>query len=84
MDGRAGVFDTRVDYTLLDSVPFEHLGTRVDFSDLAPHMVELSHGHLPETDPSPEQIPMVVPFASGGPGTFADHFPVGGTIVASS
>lgn len=84
MDGRAGVFDTRVNYTLLESKPFEHAGVTVDFADLAPVMVELSHGHNPEPDPSPEEIPMEEPFLHGGPGVFADHFPVGGAIIASS
>jgi hypothetical protein len=83
IDPRAEVFDTRVDYRLLESKPFEHGGTTVDFGDLAPHMVELSHGHLPEPDPTPEQIPAEEPFLAGGPGVFADHFPVGGAIIAS-
>ncbi len=84
IDPRAEVFDTRVDYRVMESKPFEHEGTTVDFGEVAPHMVELSHGHLPEPDPSPEQIPAEEPFLAGGPGIFADHFPVGGAILASS
>lgn len=84
MDSRAGVFDTRVNYTLLSSTPFEHGGVVVDFADVAPAMVELSHGHNPEPDPSPEEIPMEEPFLGGGPGVFADHFPVGGAILVSN
>lgn len=84
IDRRAEVFETRVDYRVLESTPFELAGVTVDFGQLAPHMVELSHGHLPEPDPTPEQIPQEEPFLVGGPGVFADHFPVGGAIIASS
>jgi hypothetical protein len=82
IDGRAGVFDTRVNYRLLESAPFEFNGITADFSDLAPTMEELSHGHAPETDPDPEIIPAEAPFLNRGPGVFANHFPVGGAILA--
>lgn len=78
---RAGVFDTRVNYTLLDSQPFTHEGVTVDFAELAATMSELSHGHNPEPDPNPEPVPEGDEFV-GGPGVFADHFPVGGTVLA--
>jgi hypothetical protein len=80
IDPRAGVFDTRVNYRLLDSTPFTHRGVTIDFAAIAPRMVELSHGHIPEPDPRPEPIPQEEPFLNRGPGVFADHFPVGGSI----
>lgn len=83
IDPRAGVFDTRVNYTILDSTPFTHAGETVDFAQLAPQMVELSHGHNPEPNPSAEPIPLEEPFNDRGPGVFADHFVVGGTILAT-
>lgn len=44
----------------------------------------MSHGHLPEGDPQPEQIPHEEePFANRGPGVFAQRFPVGGTVIVS-
>lgn len=76
---RAGVFDTRVNYTLLESTPFTFRGVTVDFADVIPQAVELSHGNNPEPDPNPEPVPNEEPFLRGGPGVFADHFPVGGT-----
>lgn len=82
VDPRAEVFDTRVDYVLLDSKPFEFKGRRVDLAETAPRLTELSHAHAPEPDPSPEDIPDEEPFAHLGPGVFAMHFPVGGTILA--
>lgn len=83
IDPRAGVFDTRVNYTILESTPFTHGGETVDFGELAPQMVELSHGHNPEPDPNPETIPDEEPFTDRGPGVFADHFVVGGAILAT-
>ena len=82
IDSRAEVFDTRVNYSVLDSTPFEFRGVRVDLAELAPRLAELSHGHLPETNPNPEIIPVEDPFLDKGPGVFASHFPVGGTILA--
>ncbi len=83
IDTRAEVFDTRVTYTLLESVPFEFRGQTADLADFAPHMSELSHGHLPEPDPNPEIIPLEEPFLNSGPGVFANHFPVGGTLLSA-
>ncbi|MEU0266786.1 hypothetical protein [Nocardioides sp. NPDC006303] len=82
IDPRAGVFDTRVNYSLLESTPFTFNGRTIDFADLYPAMVEMSHGHNPEPDPSPEIIPDEPPFSSRGPGVFANRFPVGGTLFA--
>lgn len=82
IDSRAEVFDTRVNYSVLDSVPFELHGVVVDLGTLAPRLAELSHGHLPETNPNPEIIPSEEPFLNKGPGVFASHFPVGGTVLA--
>jgi hypothetical protein len=82
VNSRAEVFDTRVDYVLLESEPFEFMGRRVDLAEIAPRMTELSHAHLPEPDPNPEIIPDEEPFTRGGPGVFANHFPVGGTVLA--
>jgi hypothetical protein len=81
---RAGVFDTRVNYTLLESTPFTFKGCTVDFSELAPRLAELSHGHNPEDDPDPEPIPHdEPPFNNRGPGEFAQRFPVGGALLAA-
>lgn len=44
-------------------------------------MSELSHGYNPEPDLDPEALPDEAEFV-GGPGVFADHFPVGGTVIA--
>jgi len=79
---RAEVFDTRVDYVMLESKPFEFMGRSVDLAEIAPRMTELSHAHLPEPDPNPETIPDEEPFTHRGPGVFANHFPVGGTVIA--
>ncbi|MBC3194880.1 hypothetical protein H7X46_27895 [Pseudonocardia sp. C8] len=79
---RAEVFDTRVDYVILESEPFEFMGRRIDLAEIAPRMTELSHAHLPEPDPDPEPVPDEEPFSRGGPGVFANHFPVGGTVIA--
>jgi hypothetical protein len=81
-DPRAGTLDTRVDYVHIDSKPFEFNGRTVDLGDIAPRLTEITHGHLPESDPNPEIIPDEEPFAALGPGVFANHFPVAGTILA--
>ena len=84
IDPRGGVFDTRVNYTLLESKPFSFMGRTVNLANVAPRMAELSHGHNPEPDPEPEAIPHEEGpyFTNRGPGTFADRFPVGGTLFA--
>lgn len=83
IDPRAGVFYTRVNYTLLDSEPFTYLGHTVDFAELAPQMAEMAHGHNPEDDPEPETIPHdQEPFTNRGPGEFAQRFSVGGSLLA--
>lgn len=71
-----------MNYTVIESTPFELRGVRVDLGEIAPRLAELSHGHLPETNPNPEIIPAEEPFLAKGPGIFASHFPVGGTILA--
>lgn len=81
---RAGVFDTRVNYSILSSAPFTFQGKTVDLGQLYPRMVEASHGHNPEPDPNPEPIPDEAPFNETGPGTFANRFPVGGSLFAVS
>jgi hypothetical protein len=81
---RAGVFDTRVNYTVLDSAPFTFHGKTVDLGARFPLMVEASHGHNPEPDPNPETIPDEPPFDVKGPGVFANRFPVGGSLFAVS
>lgn len=82
IDARAEVFDTRVNYSILDSKPFTYAGVTVDLGEVAPRLVELSHGHLPETNPNPEIIPNEEPFLTKGPGVFASHFPIGGAILS--
>lgn len=83
LDGRAGVFDTRVHYNLLRSKPFTFDGVTVDLAHLATTMAELAHGHNPEEGIS-EPIPHTEePFTNRGPGYFAERFAVGGTILAS-
>lgn len=79
---RGGVFDTRVNYVLLDSSPFTYQRQTIDLGQVAPRMAEISHGHNPEPDPEAETIPNEEPFTRQGPGVFADHFPVGGTLFA--
>lgn len=81
---KAGVFDTRVNYTILSSTPFTFKGRTVDLGELYPRMVEVSHGQNPEPDPNPEPIPDEAPFNERGPGVFADRFPVGGSLFAVS
>lgn len=82
MDGRAGVFDTRVVYRLLESEPFTFNGVTIDLADHAPEMLELSHGHNPEALPTPEPIPHEEPqFGNKGPGQFVERFAVGGTLL---
>jgi hypothetical protein len=51
IDSRAEVFDTRVNYSVIDSVPFELHGVVVDLGTLAPRLAELSHGH-PASSPA--------------------------------
>lgn len=83
IDPRGDIFDTRVNYTLLDSAPFSYQDQTVDLAEVAPRMVELSHGHNPEDDPEPEPIPHdEEPFTNRGPGAFAQRFPVAGTLIA--
>src|SRR5262249_10932638 len=82
IDPRAGVFYTRVNYSALTSTPFTFKGRTVDLGPLFPRMVEASHGDNPEPLPDPEPIPDEEPFTNRGPGVFANHFPVGGTLIA--
>jgi hypothetical protein len=82
IDPRAGVFDTRVNYSVIESTPLTFNGRTVDLGALFPRMVEASHGHNPEPCPDPEPIPDEEPFGNRGPGVFANHFPVGGTLFA--
>jgi hypothetical protein len=83
IDPQAGVLYTRVSYTLLKSKPFSYLGHTVDLADLAPRMTELSQGHLPSPDPTPQAIPNESPyFSNKGPGQFTKHFGVGGSMLA--
>ncbi|MFF3787527.1 hypothetical protein [Streptomyces sp. NPDC001933] len=82
---RAGVFDTRVNCRLLESTPFTFGGRIVDFADLAPSMVEISHGHAPEALASPISIPHhEAPFDNDGPGVFGRQFAVGGMMLVAS
>lgn len=84
IDAAGGVFDTRVDYSIISSTPFELNGVKVDFATLAPHMTELDHGHNPQPDPQPEPVPYDESwFANKGPGEFASYFPVGGAVLAA-
>lgn len=82
MDGETGIFETRVNYALLQSKPFTFKGVTVDFADFAPRMSEISLGRNPAEGPE-EKIPHTeVPYDERGPGTFAERFAVGGTILA--
>ena len=82
-DAEAGIFKTRVYYALLDSAPFTFKGITVDFADIANQMSETSLGRSPVEGPE-EEIPHTEePFANRGPGTFAERFAVGGTVVAA-
>lgn len=82
MDGETGIFETRVNYSLLESTPFEFKGVTVDFAELAPSMAEISLGRNP-TATDEEPIPHdEEPYVQGGPGTFVERFAVGGTILA--
>jgi hypothetical protein len=79
LDSRAGVFDTRVSYTLIESSPFTFMDTTLDLAEVAPSMTDLSSGHAPEDAPRPIPIPHEEePFTDRGPGVFAQRFPVGG------
>ncbi|MBB3084162.1 hypothetical protein [Geodermatophilus sabuli] len=79
LDARAGVFNTRVSYTLIESSPFTFMDTTVDLAEVAPSMTDLSAGHAPEDAPRPIPIPHgEEPFTDRGPGVFAQRFPVGG------
>jgi hypothetical protein len=82
-DTKAGNFETRVNYTLLESKPLTFRDRTVDFADLAPRMSELSHGRMPERAPQAEPIPHdEEPFSNKGPGEFTDRFSVGGTLMS--
>lgn len=83
MDGDSGIFETRVNYTLLESTPFTFKGVTVDFADIARQMSEISLGRNPTEGPE-EEIPHTeAPYDAGGPGTFAERFAVGGTIMVA-
>jgi hypothetical protein len=85
IDARAGVFNTRVNYTLLESTPLSYRGTRIDFAELAPTMVEFSHGHAPEALSVTQPIPCEeAPFDRHGPGVFDRQFSVGGTMLVAA
>lgn len=82
LDPRAGVFSTRVSYTLLESAPFTFQEKTVDLAEFAPNLTDLSVGHNPEDMPRPAPIPHdEEPFTDRGPGVFAQRFPVGGAWV---
>lgn len=81
---RAGVFDTRVSYSLISSAPFTFKGKTVDLGKMYPRLVEISHGNNPEPDPNPEPIPDEAPFSYREPGVFANRFPVGGSLFVVS
>lgn len=83
IDPQSGTFFTRVNYSLIESKPFTHLGQTVDFAELAPQMAEIAHGHNPEDDPEPELVPYDDEvFSNRGPGEFAQRFSVGGSLLA--
>lgn len=82
IDPDAGIFETRVNYTLLESTPFTFNGTTVDLADIAERMSEISLGRNVGDGPG-EEIPHTeAPFANRGAGTFTERFAVGGTMVA--
>lgn len=81
---RAGVFDTRVSYSLVSSKPFTFMSRTVDLGEMYPRLVEISHGNNPEPDPNPEPIPDEAPFNVREPSVFANRFPVGGSLFVAS
>ena len=73
----------RNDLELITSTPFTLKGVTVDFKNVAPRLMGLGHGRVPQADPNPQPIPTdEPPFQSKGPGFFFFHTPVSGTFSA--
>jgi hypothetical protein len=83
-DFRATVFNSRGNYSLIESKPVTFAGRTVDFKDIAPRITQIWHAHLPDRDPQPDPIPTdQEPYAAKGPGTFDLRFPIGGMLMSA-
>lgn len=83
-DFKAGVFNSRGNYELIDSQPFTFNGVTLDFKDIAPRLTQIAHGRNPEPDPQPEPIPTdEEPFGVKGPGVFHLRFPISGLLMTA-
>jgi hypothetical protein len=81
-DFRAGVFNSRGNYSLIESEPVTFAGRTVDFKDIASRITQIWHAHLPDRDPDPDAIPVdQEPYGSKGPGHFDLRFPIGGMLM---
>lgn len=84
IDFRAGIFNSRGNYSLIESTPVTFNGRTVDFKDVAARITQIWHAHLPEPDPDPDPIPTEQePYGSKGPGQFDLRFPIGGMLMSA-
>lgn len=81
-DLRAGIFNSRGNYSLIESKPVTYAGRTIDFKDIAPRITQIWHARQPEPDPEPDPIPIdQEPYGSKGPGQFDLRFPIGGMLM---
>lgn len=84
IDFRAAVFNSRGNYTLVESKPVTFKGRTVDFADIAPRVTQIWHAHVPDIDPDPDPIPTdQEPYGGKGPGEFLLRFPIGGMLMSA-
>lgn len=84
VDFRAGIFNSRGNYFLIESKPVTFAGRTVDFKDVAPRITQIWHAHQPEPDPEPDPIPTEQePYGAKGPGQFDLRFPIGGMLMSA-
>lgn len=82
IDLRAAIFNSRGNYSLIESKPVTFGGRTVDFKDVAPRITQIWHAHMPEPDPDPDPIPTdQEPYGDKGPGQFDLRFPIGGMLM---
>ncbi|HEV8626373.1 MAG TPA: hypothetical protein VG034_18135 [Acidimicrobiia bacterium] len=82
IDFRAGIFNSRGNYSLIESKPVTFADRTVDFKDIAARITQIWHAHQPEPDPEPDSIPTdQEPYGAKGPGKFDLRFPIGGMLM---
>jgi hypothetical protein len=84
VDFRAGIFNSRGNYFLIESKPVTFNGRTVDFADVAPRITQIWHARNPEPDPDPDPIPTdQEPYGFKGEGKFDLRFPISGMLMSA-